>query len=631
MNSEYRTAARILSTSSSPAIVSETTHDLLIRSAPATQAQCQSLLHLAQYVTTLRVRSAREERERERERARTRRNFVDNAAHWAVTGIVGRSGPNVPDKQTVACIEAILVAADNQTKCTGAELILVCGVALALLNESVEEPLLVDRCIALFVQLAHRLCEHSNRNRASGVALLTACSEAVPVLNSLDHLRKYINPLVLADGVVDCVVEMLPAVARTQAYADTEKATRLLCTLISAPATIFDNALQIVQSLHDNALSILLDQEKGSAWNRRDGAVQPFALAILHCAEAVFQRFFLEDASQRVSKESLYHVWITVIDTMAVLHFATLKFGGGGREGSEVFRRASTLGMQFITTRPASDIDTMVKRIFAMQPCLTFMATRPVSYISGARSCLVLFYIDLFEHLVPYASTHTLSQLVVPLASRYVGVEALEVAGPEWFESAHALILAVLELVAHDDTSNEETAGQQDRAAFVLEIVPWYADLVLDLYPDKGISAELLRIAYAAAVRATTTNNWQSKIQMGAMDLGQTLSWTLVCKLLIRLDGLSAYDASAVRRAVESVRRRELLLVLADLLAAVPFELLPKLMPEMRCRLLAERDPANRKAVDDEIQNVVLGKADITRKFALSTWAWQLHADTSKL
>ncbi|KAJ2737440.1 hypothetical protein H4S06_006623, partial [Coemansia sp. BCRC 34490] len=59
--------------------------------------------------------------------------------------------------------------------------------------------------------------------------------------------------------------------------------------------------------------------------------------------------------------------------------------------------------------------------------------------------------------------------------------------------------------------------------------------------------------------------------------------------------------------------------------------LLPPLMHQLRTRLLADSDRAIRKAIDDEIQTVVMVKADVTRKFALSTWAWQLHADSSKL
>ncbi|KAJ1781698.1 hypothetical protein LPJ59_006988, partial [Coemansia sp. RSA 2399] len=211
---------------------------------------------------------------------------------------------------------------------------------------------------------------------------------------------------------------------------------------------------------------------------------------------------------------------------------------------------------------------------------------------------------------------------------------ALQVAGPEWFESAHALLLAVLEEEPPMAASDDVVAGSRTRMA--LEIAPWYADLVLGLYPDRGISAELLRIAYAAAVRSANTTRRGGGCSGGgqsnaAVDAGQTLAWTLVCKLLSRLDAYSAETGSAVRMEIECVRRRELLLVLADLLAAVPLELLPRLMPELRARLLAERDAASRKAVDDEIQQVVLAKADVTRKFALSTWAWQLHSDSSKL
>ncbi|KAJ2403015.1 hypothetical protein GGI23_000297 [Coemansia sp. RSA 2559] len=624
MNPEYRATARILSTSCAPTIVSETTHDLLVRSTAQTDAY--SLLHLGQYVTTLRLRTARDERERQR--AAVRRNFVDRAAYWAFfSGMVGRSGANELDANTVSCIEAIVVAADNQqAQSHAASLALVGGVVLALVSESARQQLaLIDRCAALFVRLACGLCEAGS----APPSLLVACAEVVPVLNALERLRVHVNRLA-AGGVLGCVADMLPAVARAQTHADAEQATRLLCALLGASATAFDEAWRVVQVLHGSALEALLEQEKEApgAQDRSSGggsATDRLAFALLHGVEAVLQRFFLEDAYQRVPKERLFHAWGVLVDTMGLLHFSTLR--SSGREGSEVFRRASTLAVQFMAAQhhPPALVDAAVRQMFVAQPCLAFMAAQPVAHISAARSCLVLFYIDLLEHLVPHVrSAHTLDQLVVPLAARYADAEALQVAGPEWFESAHALLLAVLEepITASDDVM----AGSRTR--MVLEIAPWYADLVLGLYPDRGISAELLRIAYAAAVRAANTrSSWQNN---AAVDAGQTPAWTLVCKLLSRLDALSAETGSDVRMAVERVRRRELLLVLAGLLATLPLELLPRLMSEMRARLLAERDAASRKAVDDEIQQVVLAKADVTRKFALSTWAWRLHSDTVK-
>ncbi|KAJ2559486.1 hypothetical protein EV175_000314 [Coemansia sp. RSA 1933] len=619
MNSEYRAAARILSTSQAPAIVSETTHDLLVRSAQ-TNTDWNSLLHLGQYATTLRVRTAQERKGS----GSVQRSIVG----WAVSGIAGQHGPAEPDAQTVACIKAMLVAAENQTTAKGAGLVLVGGVVLALVGESVEHPALVTAAVGRFVQLAVSLSKPGDRTNVGDRALLVACAEVVPLLNASPRLRTNVGQLA-ANGVLECVAQMLPAAVRSEQQLQVEaaKATRLVCTLIATPATSFNDARRIAQLFHASAAGALLEQENAYSMDRQADVL---AQALLHGVDAVLERFFLEDAYQRVPRDMLCNMWSELVDTMAALHFATLQ--SGGREGSDVFRRASTRALQFMTAQPAAAVDEAVQRMFAMQPCLRFMATQPVAHISGARSCLVLFYIDLLEHLVPFAATHTLLRLIAPLASRYAGAEALDVAGPEWFESAHALILAVLELVARDDSANTEASVLKDRAAAVLEMVPWYADLVLGLYPDRGISAELLRIAYTAAARATATNNWQSKIRVGSVDLGQTLAWALVDRLLSRLDAVSSNnDAGAVRVAVDAVRRRELLLVLADLLAAVPLELLPRLMPEVRSRLLAEREPGTRKALDDEIQQVVLAKADITRKVALSTWAWQLHSDSSRL
>ncbi|KAI9500559.1 hypothetical protein BX070DRAFT_237591 [Coemansia spiralis] len=689
MNSEYRAPARILSTSTAPVLISECAHDLLVRWPPLALSaivkgqlanEAQSIFHLGQYVATFRARSARDAKAKRMESMR--RNFVDSAAHWVASGIssivVGRGSGRALDRNTIENIDAVLVAAERVSLedkddysgvlVKAGTLALVGGVVVALVSEAVFDAV-VDRAAALYVRLAQAICKQIAGNdglsvlpnttgemQAATIVMLAACIEAVPLLSSSSRFSAHVDQLMRgndsdASSILVIFSRVLQDIIADQVrssghsgYPDTERATALICAFIKAPAISFSSTWQAIQLLHTAALSVLIDKEtreKSAGAGSSNSMEDVFALAALHVAEATLQRFFLEDAYQRVPKKDLDHVWCLVIDTMAAVHFTTLKFG---REGSEVFRRASTLAMQFLQSRPAINVDSVVRKLFSSQPCLSFMATQPVSYISGARTCLILFYIDLLEHLVPYLSTHTLAHLVVPLASRYADTEGLLVAGPEWFESAHALILAILELVARYDNSNTETVGHRDRAAMVLELVPWYADLLLKLYPDMGISAKLLRIAYTATVRAATTNNWQSNVRLrilppahkesrmgSSVDLGQILAWGLVRKLLDYLDNTNGYNGkSRVRAEVEMVRRRELLVVVADLLAAVPFELLPMLMAELRKRLLAESEWATRRAVVDEIQEVILAKADLARKPLLSIWTWQLRADVDK-
>ncbi|KAJ2659255.1 hypothetical protein IWW48_003592 [Coemansia sp. RSA 1200] len=640
---ELRAPARILSTSPAPAIVSETTHDLLVRWSTTTtngpreeEDHGRALMHLGQYVTTLRIRAA----------------GVEEHAEFG-------NGRGVPSRQ-IECIGAMVVAAEragqygeNTNIAAVGALLFVGGIVLALTSEpsNAVQQELVDRSAALFVGLARSVCETNIQFSVDprSAMLVAACAEVVPALGSSPRLRTHIDRLAQASnsnrGVVGVVAHELlaniSAMRMSGAVSETaEKTTGLLCTLLRSYAVSFGSAQAVVQALHECAVGVLLEQERtkrkegnqGNSYGGGDANPQTaVALVLLHCVEAVLQRFFVEDAAtqKRLPAESLRSVWMDAIDTVSCVHFATLALEEQHAGGCEVYRRACTLAVQFITTNE-EEVDSVTRRLFARNPCLAFVAAADsVLLLSRARSCLVLFYLDLLEHLGPHLRAHTLAQLVVPLAARYTGAEALVSVGRRWFESAHALLLAVMEPPA---VQRDSRSAGRESVELKLELAPWYAALVLDLYPDRGITASLLRIAYAAAVRAAASSNSQR---------GQRVSWLLVDRLLARLDEAtdSASSASAsaggggsaVRVALDSVCRRDLLLVLADLLAAVPLELLPRLMHQLRTRLLADTDPAIRKAIDDEIQSVVMVKADVTRKFALSTWAWQLHSDSSKL
>ncbi|KAI8319449.1 hypothetical protein GQ54DRAFT_341258 [Martensiomyces pterosporus] len=285
-----------------------------------------------------------------------------------------------------------------------------------------------------------------------------------------------------------------------------------LTLLVACPATSFASTRRLVGLLHSAATALLLEFEQST----RDPFASPLLaqflatnlMAALTLLESILQRFYVDDAYLGVKEHDLVEAWNVVVDTMASLHFITLSFG---RDGVDVFKRASTLAIQFILRRPAHIVDQATSRLFAAQPCLTYMASsgRSLKAISRMRSYLVLFYLDLTEHLVPHLSAQSLANLALPLASRYAGHEAIREVGPEWFESAHAVILAVLELVAAEDSAVNDGAKRR-KAEAVLEVVPWYTDLLLQLYPNSGISADLLRIAYTAAVRAATTNNAHS-------------------------------------------------------------------------------------------------------------------------
>ncbi|KAJ2895903.1 hypothetical protein IWW38_002178 [Coemansia aciculifera] len=147
----------------------------------------------------------------------------------------------------------------------------------------------------------------------------------------------------------------------------------------------------------------------------------------------------------------------------------------------------------------------MVRLLFSMQ---LFLRTPSLSAAVGRHTGAALFYLDLFEHMIDRMEPEVLEQLVVLPAARFL-VEK-EYPGPAWFESAHALVLAVLEIPA-----------LPQMAVVSEKVALWYGALVLDMYPDYSISAILLHISYTASARITKSPQ---------------VAWDLVTVLLCKAD-----------------------------------------------------------------------------------------------
>ncbi|KAJ2800928.1 hypothetical protein H4R20_003870, partial [Coemansia guatemalensis] len=533
-------------------------------------------------------------------------------------------------------LNAVLVAAKD-APAEAAALALAGGVAMALAHEA-PETFVASRACAVATRLIRSLCVR----QADVVAL---CMEIVPSLDrrSTDELA--------SDDIV--LLSLSEAVLNPHArYLDhssgASQAALLLQTLVSAPTAKFASVHKMIALVHANATAVLLANEH----SRSIGGGQR-CLALLHVVEAILLRYFVEDIRVRVAEKDLVDAWCDIVDSMAAVHSATLEHGRGG---SEVFRRAISISVQFILRCTPDHVDAAVRRLFHQQQCLRFLASSSCSLqmTSSARNCVVLFYLDLMEHMVGQLQSNTLSTLVLPLAARYATAEALRAVGPQWFESAHALLLACLELATDPDWTAKGGRGKRSMECVVV-LVPWYSDLLLDLYPDDGISADLLRIAFTTAVQAAAVAAADDSAPWGpgsdvfgaAVDgpgkkrkAAAVLAWDCVSKLMHKLDMFPALatenseakqsaDAGRVGTAVRSVRRRELLCVLALQLSAVPLQMLPRLMTELRGRVLAEPEWATRKALADEVQQIVMDRADLARKPALASWAWQLRIDVN--
>ncbi|KAJ2668609.1 hypothetical protein IWW42_005078 [Coemansia sp. RSA 1085] len=368
--------------------------------------------------------------------------------------------------------------------------------------------------------------------------------------------------------------------------------------------TSYADARLVATSMHALAVSVL-----NAAELRHSNVDEKSTSVVLRTAEALAQRFLIDDAYVGVAQSDLWSLWLLVADSLACVHSGTL--GIGGRAGTPSFRSTCSflVGFAMRPSPAAGLLDASVRQLFAvLQPCLRFLGASSGlaqrATVGNARECTVLFYLDLLEHVVSRLQPHLVKSVVIPLAARYA--EALNNM-PEWYESAHALILAILE---------SATTANREMCSVTMELVPWYTQVLLDQFPSDGISADLLQIALTAATQSLA-NGHSSR-------LATALAWDCTKRLLKRVDDFQGTNA------VHNARRRELLAVVAEQLASLPPELLPALMQEIDLRVDADSDWVLKKHIVDTVQQVVLDKADLSRKPALSAWAWQLRARVNR-
>ncbi|KAJ1670139.1 hypothetical protein GGF38_001732 [Coemansia sp. RSA 25] len=481
---------------------------------------------------------------------------------------------------------------------------LVGGMAVAL--DAVRgEKAVADHAVRLFAVLARKACAATD-----SADVVAVCVEAVAQLSSGPQRMAR---LLAREGGGDMVVLTAltdAAFSSSSSSLHTAAAVDLITEIVFDSATRFAAGWRVVQAVHAWATAQLLAHERAGGVIAGDVARTVDALRVLEC---VLLRFYSSSSSS--SSESRDGLWILIVDALGVLYPETLHSFGRDAQ-PDAFRSACALAIGYTNTAAATtgNIDCMVRSLFTTaQPYLFSSAPGTVGKL---RSAVILFYLDLLEHLADRLSTHVVEHLVMPLAVRYSDEKALEYPGPAWFESAHALILAVLEA--------------SSLSALAAEIAPWYSELVLSLYPDRGISADLLRISYTASVRASAAGGNNAVV-----------AWDRVAALLRKTDtfdhsrafiSVAGAAAGKVRMEVWAARYRELLMAACELLTAAPLEMMSRLMDEVRKRVMvAVSSRATRRAVVEYCQEMVLVRADVARKPALSVWVWQLLTDVNQL
>ncbi|KAJ2703618.1 hypothetical protein FB645_003825 [Coemansia sp. IMI 203386] len=607
MNSDYRTAARVLCTSTSPNVIAEVTRDTLERClspAPET-AQTMAMIRLGQYMVGYRIIASRTKTELQDQYLKQTRNPIDNLAYLVTSGLQAMVRPPLVtlEANDQMAVNSVLTAARDAAAKSGtaaaaaaaavAALGLIGGVVAALQEAKIKNTV-VEKAADLFATVAKTMVDtHAEHVIVSAIAAAAAFVDG-PVMRRLAAIPE----------VSDGLIRLLFVDSPSDMVVDIHMAVDLVARLLTAPQSNFHSALNAMEQVHMAAVDWMIAAENNRRPTDQSQQQQQLVLVVV---DRLLQRYCISDAYLNIPVNDLIRLWVLIVDTMALVHHCTLK---AGRSGTEVFRSASTLAINFSSLVQHSwQVDLMVQKLFALQKCLCFLPSTNVNSITVERSFAVLFYLDLFEHLVGYLQPNTLRQMVLPLACLYAGRQGLAV-GADWFESAHAVILAVLE---NTNESNTETA---------IELVPWYSDLILSLYPDHGMSGDLLRIAYSASINAISTQTEHTYLL-----LADEYVKDRIARLQHRVDqaGITP-NMSSVAKEIAIVRERELLLVLVDQLATVPVSLLPALLVDISNRLTSEKIPvATRASVINDIEQIVLVKTDIARKPSLSKWLWQLR------
>ncbi|KAJ2145802.1 hypothetical protein IW136_000834 [Coemansia sp. RSA 678] len=395
---------------------------------------------------------------------------------------------------------------------------------------------------------ARRVCDALVRrqNGAGGPSMLRVWCELAPYIR-LPNMHE-----VVAEAERTCDVSVLGSLA---------------------PYVSEQSVERVASAVHAAGVDVLLRMEMGTA-SYED------AHRVVSASGGVAQH--LVDGTDR----GLDRVWALVSDALASTHWASVctscdQISDVGRAGTEDYRRACTALVSYAQRQNSERADAMVNAVFALQPCLRYLPRSSVR-VGRGREGAVLFYMDLLEHISGQLTARTVNALVMPLAVRYVQSEERD-----WFESAHALILSVLD------------AGHA-------EVAVWYARVVLTLYPQR-INMDLLGISFTAAIRALAHSS--SDLAQSCIDL-----------LITRIDEC---EASGVERGV---RRRELLCVLASQVASVPLNLLSFVMTSIDNYV--DREPlwATRRDVVGHVQDTVLDSAELERRPVLAAWVWRMRA-----
>ncbi|KAF7299206.1 hypothetical protein MIND_00869300 [Mycena indigotica] len=275
---------------------------------------------------------------------------------------------------------------------------------------------------------------------------------------------------------------------------------------------------------------------------------------------------------------------LTVLHTLHHLSFVVSQFGGlstAAQPGFAELRKTFYLALDLIAAGTASD--TFVKEL--------------VGHTSGDLA-KTAYELTCIEQLVPVLTDDCIRSDAIPLALPFLSVSTHR----ESYESAHSLILAVF--AAHADHAQTQPSDG-DGQGFVVRMIPFYAQCLLENSVDGRLSTAQLRLAYSSLVRCATAKD--DTIALYCIEV--------LDRMIQELSGTSV-DSYA------SDRVHRLHLTLISIVPAVPLKLLPRILERVGQILLkAGGDEIRKKELHDatfvEISERI---GDVQKPVAMKWW-----------
>ncbi|KAG1749199.1 hypothetical protein EDB19DRAFT_1681290 [Suillus lakei] len=279
---------------------------------------------------------------------------------------------------------------------------------------------------------------------------------------------------------------------------------------------------------------------------------------------------------------------VTVLQALSHLSFVIAQFGGAGHGAFDELKRLFYFALDVL----GSDVTESNKYVRDLCVVESGQEPLPAHPFYQAKKAFVLSAI---EQLIPVLSELTIQELVIPTCLPHLS----DASHRETFESAHSVVLAIF--ASHAQKASESTS--QQGGGFTRQIVPFYANCLIDNSVQGRLSTAQLRLAFAALVRSAAS----------ATDL--SLAWFCIDCLLTAIASISEQNEE---------REHRLHLTLVSCVSSVPLALLPRLLDPIRSFIDAAHGEQKRQELIDalfaEIKECV---GDREKEYIIRWWGEQ--------